>query len=178
MVNRSNRATCRIATIGPLVLFGFFGLTFYYGMGPARRSGIVQEAAFAAPTRFSTPRSEVSVPVLINGKRARVIMPKECLATPKSMLRTTVYTSGTESRRSSDRELANVAPHSHGSSVRGPCSHCGVGAWRDGLVPLPPIRRFVGSSTWSFRNFWKAGPGDTMDEQQVKPRVLTRRPGS
>lgn len=150
--------------------------TFHVGASPIRRD-IATEAASEAPSMLSRP-TEVSLPVLINGRRAHLIMPPDWFKSSRIKPSFNAGAFGapgqdpTGERRGRVNSLisrpADVSMDAENNWVLG---SIGEGeektTARVEFSPDRPKIRSFGASVHSIRSISKAGPGDEADQKQV-----------
>ena len=151
---------CRFVTIGPVVLLAFLGVTFYLGANPTRR----MIARRTANARSWLKPTEVDVPVMLNGSRARVICAENVVNS-----KVTVDTSEIQDRAPSDHpvEPVDLTPDFHDNWILGSGRDFETGAARDYEAPPRLMGRFIGVPNRSFRTIWKTGPGNNANKEQV-----------
>ena len=162
-----------------MALLGLLAVTFHVGASPLRRT-IVTEMASEMPTSFSTP-TEVSLPVTINGRRARIIMPKANLASTRSSTCSSARTLSAQGRAPSEVKLADEDSPSYkpGDLSLDIQDHWVLGVFGDGeekaarvsFSPPPSYGGTIGASFQSLRTISKAGPGNEANEWQVYKAV-------
>ena len=169
--------SCRIVTIGPMVLLGLLGITFCIGVR-STRPGLYTETFGTSPWRFMT-LNEVSVPAQIYRRNAELLVSREVFASPLCKLNTTSDESRIQCRVLSQRGLISTGehlPNSSGStfniqrnwslSSRREAEVAGTSFSRAGFN-----QSSFGTSTQSIRGVSEAGPGKKTDSEQVTNRL-------